>query len=288
MSAVSAVLGSLPSPSSNVLRLGPLRLHAYGLLIAIGVVVGVRWAERRWIRVGGVSGDIGALAVWAVPAGVIGARLYHVVTDYELYRRHLLRIFAVWDGGLGIPGGIAAGVITGVLVARSRRLPVGPLLDAVTPTLPLAQAIGRWGNWFNQELFGRPSTWPWAVRIDAVHRPAAFAEFTTFHPTFLYESMWNFAVVGLVLMVERHRLVRVGRLFAVYICGYAVGRLLMERLRIDFAHTFAGLRVNTWMSIISLLVAGGFVVAGRAKTDEVERSGVPELGTPEPPMDDPT
>lgn len=170
MSDASLVLGSIPSPSWNVLRLGPLRFHVYGLLIAIGAVVGVRWVDRRWARADGAPGDIASVAVWAVPAGVAGARLYHVVTDFQLYRHHLMRMFEVWDGGLGIPGGIAAGTFAGVLVARSRGLAVGLLLDAVTPALPLAQAIGRWGNWFNQELFGWPSTLPWALQIDAAHR----------------------------------------------------------------------------------------------------------------------
>ncbi len=139
-----------------------------------------------------------------------------------------------------------------------------PLLDGVAPALPLAQAIGRWGNWFNQELFGRPSTLPWAVRIDLAHRPAGLEAFATFQPTFLYESLWNLAVVGLVLLVERHARLKPGRLFAVYIAGYATGRFLVERLRIDYAHTIAGLRVNEWTSLVAFVVAIGFVVTGRA------------------------
>ena len=164
------IVGSIPSPPSNGIHIGPLELHAYGLMIALGVVIAARWADRRWQTRSGTPGVISSLAVWAVPAGVIGARIYHVVTDYELYTHHPLKAFAIWDGGLGIPGGIAAEVGMGLLVARRRGLAMGDLLDVVAPALALAQAIGRWGNWFNQELYGRPSTLPWAVKIDLAHR----------------------------------------------------------------------------------------------------------------------
>ena len=243
----------------------PLQLRFYGLTIAIGVIVAARFADRRWVRRGGSEGEIGRLAMWAVPAGVVGARLYHVITDYELYTNHPWRAFAIWDGGLGIPGGIFAGVIAGLVVARHRNLQLPPLLDSVAPALALAQAIGRWGNWFNQELFGRPSTLPWAVRIDAAHRPAGLEQFTTFHPTFLYESLWNLLVVGVVLLVEHNRLLRPGRLFAVYVAGYAVGRFFVERMRIDYAHTIAGLRVNEWISLLAAVGAAAFIITGRAE-----------------------
>ena len=260
-----SLLASIPSPPSNGIHIGPLQLRAYGLMIAVGVIVAARWSDRRWQTRTGTPGVVSSLAVWAVPAGVVGARLYHVITDYEIYTHNVLKAFAIWDGGLGIPGGIAAGVGTGVLVARHRGLPVGQLLDVVAPALPLAQAIGRWGNWFNQELFGRPSTLPWAVRIDLANRPAGFETFTTFQPTFLYESLWNLAVVAVVLLVERRRRLRPGRLFAVYIAGYASGRFGVERMRIDFAHTIAGLRVNEWMSILAFAVAIGFLACGRVR-----------------------
>jgi prolipoprotein diacylglyceryl transferase len=157
---------------------------------------------------------------------------------------------------------MAAGVIAGLVVARRRHLHLPGLLDSVAPVLPLAQAIGRWGNWFNQELFGRPSGLPWAVRIDLAHRPAGFEQFTSFHPTFLYESLWNLGVVGVVLLVGRSDRLRRGRLFAVYVAGYALGRFFVERMRIDFAHTIAGLRVNEWISVVAFVVAIGFVATG--------------------------
>ena len=280
---MSTLFGSIPSPPSNGLHIGPVQVHAYGLMIALGVIAAARWSDRRWESRTGDQGVVSSLAVWAVPAGVIGARLYHVVTDYELYTHHVWRAFAIWDGGLGIPGGIAAGVGTGLIVAKRRHLSTRVLLDVVAPALPVAQSIGRWGNWFNQELFGRPSTLPWAVRIDIAHRPVGFETFTTFQPTFLYESVWNLAVVGLVLFVERRHRLRPGRLFAVYIAGYAVGRFIVERLRIDYAHTIAGLRVNEWTSIIAFLVAIGFVVTGVARpaaASEIEPESEKSSATP--------
>lgn len=266
-----ALLASVPSPPSNGIHIGPLELHAYGLMIAIGVVVAARWADHRFEACSANAGVVSSLAVWAVPAGVLGARIYHVVTDYELYTHQPLRAFAIWDGGLGIPGGIAAGVGVGLFVAHRRGLPLALLLDVIAPALPLAQAIGRWGNWFNQELFGRPSTLPWAVRIDVAHRPAGLERFATFQPTFLYESLWNLAVVALVLLIERRHRLRPGRLFAVYIAGYAVGRFLVERMRIDYAHTIAGLRVNEWTSIVAFAGAMAFVLPGRLQRDHTSR-----------------
>lgn len=266
---MNSILGSIPSPPSNGIRVGPLEIHAYGLMIALGVIVAARWSDRRWQSRAGGAGVVSSLAVWAVPAGVIGARLYHVVTDYELYTHHVWRAFAIWDGGLGIPGGIVGGVAAGVVVAKRRGLSTRLLLDVVAPALPLAQSIGRWGNWFNQELFGRPSTQPWAVRIDPAHRPDGFEAFATFQPTFLYESVWNLALVGALLLVERRHRLRPGRLFGVYIAGYAVGRFLVERLRIDYAHTVAGLRVNEWTSLIAFVVSVVFVATGIDRQPEV-------------------
>jgi prolipoprotein diacylglyceryl transferase len=257
------LLAAIPSPPSNAVHLGPLQLRAYGLMIALGVIAAVYWGERRWAARGGHPGDISAIALWAVPAGILGARLYHVVTDYELYTHDPWRAFAIWDGGLGIPGGIAAGVLAGYVVARRRHLPIPPLLDTVAPTLPLAQAIGRWGNWFNQELYGRPTSLPWAVHIDPAHRPVGLEHIATYHPTFLYESLWNLALVGIILLVERSHRLRPGRLFAVYVAGYALGRFFIERLRIDYAHTIAGLRVNEWVSLVLFVAATIAIATGR-------------------------
>jgi prolipoprotein diacylglyceryl transferase len=258
----------LPSPSSGQIHLGPIPLRAYGLAIALGVYAAVVVSGRRYRHRGGDPELITAIAIWAVPAGIIGARLYHVVTDYELYTHHWIGAFEIWDGGLGIWGGIALGTLVGAWVARRRRAPVGPLLDIVAPALPLAQAIGRWGNWFNQELFGRPSKLPWALRIDVAHRPARYVQYSTFQPTFLYEFLWDLAVVAIVLWVERHVRLRSGYLFAVYVAAYTFGRFWIESLRSDFAHRFLGLRLNDWTSIIVFAVAIGFLVRGRRRVGE--------------------
>jgi prolipoprotein diacylglyceryl transferase len=216
------------------------------------VAAAVVLAQRRWVARGGDPGDITALAMWAVPAGVVGARIYHVITDPQLFRGRWLHVFAVWEGGLGIPGGIAAGVIVGAFVAHHRGLPIPPLLDTVAPALALAQAIGRGGNWFNQELFGGPTTLPWALHVNRSQRPEGYEQFATFHPTFLYESLWNLGLVAVLLIIDRRLHLRPGRLFVVYVGGYAAGRLWVEGLRIDPANRLGPLRVNEWVSIALL------------------------------------
>jgi prolipoprotein diacylglyceryl transferase len=249
-------LASIPSPGSN--RLGPL--HMYGLMIAIGVVAAVEVGRARWKARGGNPDDVYAIAFWAVPAGLIGARLYHVITDWDrLYSGGRWQdAFKIWEGGLGIPGGMAAGIATGVWVAHRRgwRLSVG--LDALIPGIALAQAIGRIGNWWNQELFGRPTSLPWGIEIDAAHRPTEFIGSSTFQPTFLYEMLWNLALFGFLIWIDRKRTLRPGNVLPLYVGGYFLGRLWVEALRIDTASEILGLRVNIWMSILGI---GAAVVA---------------------------
>lgn len=252
---------AIPSPPWDSISLGPLQLRAYGLMIALGVVAAAWIAKRRWAARGGDPADISAIAVWAVPAGLVGARLYHVATDLHRFRGRWWSVPAIWEGGLGIPGGIAAGVLVGVWVARRRELAVGPLLDAVAPALPVAQAIGRLGNWFNQELYGRPTDLPWGLRIDPEHRPAGLADVATYHPTFLYEALWNLALAALLVWVGRRWDPRPGQLFAGYVAGYAAGRLWVEALRIDPATDVLGIRINIWVSAVVLVVAGAVIVA---------------------------
>ena len=246
---VAHVLGSIPSPARGVFYLGPLPLHAYGICIALGVVVAVRVAERRWEQRGHARKDVADIAVWLVIAGVLGARLYHVVTDYELYTHDPVKALFIWDGGLGIWGGVAAGAIAVVVLARRRGFDTLALMDALAPGVVLAQAIGRWGNYFNQELFGRPTSLPWAVEIDAAHRPAAYSRFSTFQPTFLYESSWCLAIFGVLVVLERRFKFRKGQTMALYIALYTAGRFVFENMRSDFAHTIGGLRINAWMSL---------------------------------------
>jgi len=275
-----AFVASIPSPSRGVVYLGPLPLRAYALCILAGVFAAVALAGRRWVDRGGAEGTIADLAVWAVPAGLVGARLYHVVTDNQLYRDDPLGAFKIWEGGLGIWGGVAAGVGVGLWFARRRHVNLGVLLDVVAPAIPLAQAIGRWGNWFNQELFGRPTSLPWGLRID--DPPSPYAPGTTFHPTFLYESLWCLLVVALVLAVERRHRLRPGRLFAVYVAAYSFGRFWFEWLRIDPAHRFWGLRLNDWTSVVVFVAALAVVVTGRRRPNETydETAGGPEADPP--------
>jgi len=249
------LLASIPSPPGNGISIGPLELRAYGLAIAFGVLAAVEIARRRWAAQGGDPDVIGELAVWAVPAGFVGARLYHVITDWHRFDDAPLDVLKVWEGGLGIPGGILAGVVVGVLVARRRGHHVAGLMDAVAPALPVAQAIGRLGNWFNQELFGRPTDLPWGLEIDLAKRPEGYERFDTFHPTFLYEALWNLALAGLLVWLGRRRPMRPGQLFALYVAGYGLGRLWVESLRIDEATRIAGVRVNIWVSGLTLVVA---------------------------------
>jgi prolipoprotein diacylglyceryl transferase len=258
---VIPILASIPSPSDNAIKIGGLELRAYGLAIALGVVAAVWIARRRWAARGGDPDDISRIALWAVLAGLIGARLYHVLTDLDRFEGRWLHVFAVWEGGLGIPGGLIAGVGTGAFVAHRRGLPVAQLLDVVAPALPVAQAIGRLGNWFNQELFGRPTDLPWGLEIDPAHRPAGYLNVATFHPTFLYEALWNLALAGGLVLWERHHPnSRPGRLFAFYVAGYAVGRAWVEALRIDPAAHLFGVRWNIWMSFIAFVGAVGWLV----------------------------
>ena len=265
----TGLLGAIPSPSGNSISVGPLDLRAYGLMIALGVLAAVMWSQRRMAARGGDPEDIAALSMWAVPAGLIGSRLYHVATDWRSFMGRWEDVPAVWQGGLGIPGGLMAGVLVGVLVARRRGLTMAAAMDVVIPTLPVAQAIGRWGNWFNQEVFGRPTDLPWALEIDAVHRPAAHLDAATFHPTFLYEGLWNVALAVVLVRVERRGILRPGYIVALWVFGYGLGRLWVEALRVDAASLIAGVRVNTWMALVAILVGGAVAWTGRILTGAI-------------------
>jgi len=260
------LLAALPSPPDNVIDLGPLSIRAYGLAIGLGVIAAVSIARRRWSARGNDPDDITTIATWSVPAGLVGARLYHVVTDLDRFRGDWVDVFAIWKGGLGIPGGLLVGAVTGAIVARRRGISVPDVLDAVAPAIPVAQAIGRLGNWFNQELFGRPTDLPWGLEIDPEHRPDEFLQQPTFHPTFLYEGLWNLSLALLLVVLSRRRALRPGQLFTLYVGGYALGRLWVEALRVDEATTIGGVRVNILVSLVALLAATtvAFVRRGRA------------------------
>jgi prolipoprotein diacylglyceryl transferase len=269
-SAIAGVLSSIPSPSSGSISIGPMTFNAYGLMIALGVIAAVMITGRRFARLGiGTREDVTSIGLWAVPAGVIGGRLYHVLTDWSSFDGRRGDMFKVWEGGLGIWGGIAIGVLVGLW--RVKKMGIDPLmaLTAVAPALPVAQAIGRWGNWFNQELFGKPTDLPWALEISDMKTIAAgYPPGTTFHPTFLYESIGCLLLAGLLLVIERRVALRPGRLFAAYVAGYTAMRFFIEGLRIDRAHEIAGLRFNQWVSLVVFTISIAILVRGRVRPSD--------------------
>jgi prolipoprotein diacylglyceryl transferase len=278
----------LPSPSQGVWHLGPIPIRGYALCIILGVVVAVWLGERRWVARGGQRGQVSDIAIWAVPFGLVGGRLYHVVTDPANYfgaHGEPIRALYVWQGGLGIWGAIALGGVGAWIGCRRMGLRLPPMADALAPGIVVAQAIGRWGNWFNQELFGRPTTLPWALEIDPEHRQSLdpeYRRFETFHPTYLYEFGWNLGVAALVIWADRRFRLGHGRAFALYVMGYTAGRGWIEYLRIDAveADDVFGLRLNVWTSIIVFaLAAAYFVVVGRIRRGREENL---RRDTPEP------
>jgi phosphatidylglycerol---prolipoprotein diacylglyceryl transferase len=244
-----AAPASIPSPSENIVHLGPVPLHMYGLMLAIGILVAVRVAETRWVRRGHSAKEFSDIVIWIVVAGVIGARVYHVITDYQLFTDDWLKAFKIWEGGLGIWGAVVGGAIAAVILTRRRHLDLGDLLDCIAPGLLFAQAIGRWGNWFNQELFGAPTTLPWGLEIDMANRPHGYTQYATFQPTFLYESLYCLALGLALIWIDHHFQLKKFQLFAMYCMGYTAGRFVFEEMRIDPAHTIGPLRLNAWVSI---------------------------------------
>ena len=270
---------SFPSPAEGVWHLGPLPLRAYALCIIAGIVLAVWLGEKRWVARGGRAGDVTEIATWMVPFGIIGGRIYHVITTPDAYfgtGGRPLHALYIWEGGLGIWGAIAFGGVGAWIGCRRRGIPLPAFADALAPGIVLAQAVGRLGNYFNQELFGRPTDLPWAVTIDAAHRPEGYLDQATYHPTFLYELLWNVGVAVLVIWADRRFRLGHGRAFALYVAAYTVGRFWIEGLRIDPAHDFLGLRINEWTSVLVFLGAVAYVVIsarkhpGRETPEELE------------------
>ncbi len=304
----------IPSPSQGVWHLGPLPIRGYALCIILGVVVAIWIGERRWSERGGTRGQVSDIAIWAVPFGLVGGRLYHVITDPARYfgtDGDPVSVLYVWQGGLGIWGAVALGGVGAWIGCRRYGIRLPPMADALAPGIVVAQAIGRWGNWFNQELFGKPSTLPWALEIDPAHRAdlaPRYQDVATFHPTFLYECIWDLGAAGLVVWADRRFRLGHGRAFALYVMAYTAGRVWIEYLRIDpvEANDVFGLRLNVWTSII--VFAGGlayFLLVGRrhpGREESVWREGrgpgpaspvpasaaeIPALEAPDDPADDP-
>jgi prolipoprotein diacylglyceryl transferase len=255
----------IPSPEQGVWHLGPFPIRAYALCIIAGIVVAVWLGDRRWRARGGRAGQVGDIAIWAVPFGIVGGRLYHVITDNGNYfgaGRNPVAALYIWQGGLGIWGAIALGGVGAYIGARREGVLFPPLADALAPGIALAQAVGRWGNYFNQELFGRPTTLPWALKIDPAHRPPGYEQYATFQPTFLYESIWDVGVALLVIWADRRFRLGHGRAFALYVAAYCAGRGWIEYLRIDpvEANDVFGLRLNVWTSIVLFVLSVGYFV----------------------------
>ena len=281
------VAESIPSPSSGVWHLGPVPIRGYALAIILGIVASIWIGERRWQARGGRPGEVQDLAVWAVPFGLVGGRLYHVATDHERYfgaAGDPWQILYVWRGGLGVWGSIAFGAVGAIIAARRRGMRIGPMVDALAPGLLVAQAIGRWGNWFNQELFGKPTDLPWALEIDPEHRPPGYETDATFHPTFLYECIWNLGMFGLLIALDRRFKFGHGRMLALYVMAYTLGRGWIEMLRIDTVelNDVHGLRFNVWTSIVLFAVAAIYFVVSLRLRPGQEESVYDERRGPQP------
>jgi prolipoprotein diacylglyceryl transferase len=272
---VSFSLASIPSPSSGVVDLGPVSFHMYGVTLLVAIAACVALTGVRWVRLGGDWDLVLRVAVWGVAAGIVGARLYHVVTSWDEVPDEWWGPFAVWKGGLGVWGGILFGVLVGALVLRRAGESVRLMLDAAAPGLLLAQGIGRIGNWWNQELFGKPTDLPWALEIDPGNRPDDYLQYATFHPTFLYELLYDVLMAGLLLVVGARFRIRPPALFALYVSLYTFGRFFEELLRIDPAHHIAGLRLNAWVSIVVFVASTAFFVWWQFLRREREEAPAP-------------
>ncbi len=265
--AAVAVAAGIPSPSQAVWHLGPFPLRAYAFAILLGIAAAVVLTRRRWAARGGDPETVLDITYWAVPFGIVGGRIYHVLSSPDAYfgpGGDPVRALYVWEGGLGIWGAVAFGAVGAWIGCRRAGVRLAPFADALAPGLLVAQAIGRLGNWFNQELFGGPTTLPWGLQIDEAHLPAGFEPGTLFHPTFLYELVWNLAAAALLIWLDRRFRLGHGRVFWLYVAFYTAGRLWIELLRIDPAETVLGLRLNVWTSVVvglGALVA--FVLVGR-------------------------
>jgi phosphatidylglycerol---prolipoprotein diacylglyceryl transferase len=256
--------GYIPSPSSGLVRIGSLSIHLYGLTLLVAILLCVWMTTVRWRAAGGDSDLVVRVAVWGVAFGIIGARAYHDITSWnEVPTPKWEGVFEIWKGGLGVWGGILLGTLAGVVVVRRAGQSATAFMDATAPGLLLAQGIGRIGNWWNQELYGKPTTLPWGLKIDLAHRaglPLQYLNASAYHPTFLYELLWDLAGVALLLWLSRRRRFRPPALFALYVAYYCFGRFFEELLRIDPSHHFLGLRLNAWVTVVLFVAASAFFV----------------------------
>lgn len=264
---LASVPASIPSPSTGTLQIGPLYLHAYGLIMVLAMALSAWVTYVRYGRRGGPKDLVYEVVLWAIPLGIVGARTWHVLThpwDYFGADNNPVTVLYIWQGGMAIFGGILFGALGAFIAVKRGGQRLGPLADSLAPGLLLAQALGRWGNYFNQELYGSATTLPWGLEIDAQHLPDGYAEGTLFHPTFLYECLANLIFAGLLIWLDRKVRFKSGQVFALYLVCYGLTRICMEYLRLDVSGTFLGIRTNAWAAIgcvlLGLIV---FVVAGK-------------------------
>ena len=268
----------IPSPSVSSFSVGPLTIHFYALCIITGIAAAIWIGRKRYANLGGNPDDVSEVAIWAVPFGIIGGRIYHVITSPSQYfgsNGNPIDALRIWEGGLGIWGAISLGAVGAYLYFRTHKTSLNfrQLLDSLAPGVIVAQAIGRIGNYFNQEVFGKPTELPWGLEIDSVNRPNGFESYSTFHPTFLYELLWCLVVA--VLLIKLPGVLKLitskqGDVFALYILGYTAGRVWIETLRIDEANLILGLRLNIWVSLIVLITASAYLIASKRRGNTKE------------------
>ena len=268
----------IPSPSLSSFSVGPLTIHFYALCIITGIAAAIWIGRKRYANLGGNPDDVSEVAIWAVPFGIIGGRIYHVITSPAQYfgaNGNPVDALRIWEGGLGIWGAISLGAVGAYLYFRTHKTTLNfrQLLDSLAPGVVVAQAIGRVGNYFNQEVFGKPTELPWGLEIDPVNRPDGFESYATFHPTFLYELLWCLVVAVLLIKLPgflKQIASKQGDIFALYILGYTLGRVWIESLRIDEANLILGLRLNIWVSLIVLITASAYLIASKRRGNTKE------------------
>ena len=268
----------IPSPSLSSFSVGPLTIHFYALCIITGIAVAIWIGRKRYANLGGNPDDVSEVAIWAVPFGIIGGRIYHVITSPSQYfgaNGNPIDALRIWEGGLGIWGAISLGAVGAYFYFRTHKTSLNfrQLLDSLAPGVVVAQAIGRIGNYFNQEVFGKPTDLPWGLEIDPVNRPNGFESYSTFHPTFLYELLWCLVVAALLIKlpgVLKQITSKQGDVFALYIFGYTAGRVWIENLRIDEANLILGLRLNIWVSLVVLITASAYLIASKRRGNTKE------------------
>jgi prolipoprotein diacylglyceryl transferase len=269
----------IPSPSISGFHIGPLDIHFYALMYLVGIALAIMITRRRWRAVGGDPDLVGDVAIWAVPAGIVGGRIYFDITTPMDIPHHWYGVFAVWSGGLGIWGGIALAAVVGAWRVRRAGANVAQFMEAVAPALLVAQAVGRIGNYFNKELFGKPTSLPWGLQIPFGFRPPGYTQFTTFQPSFLYELIFDLALAAALVWLGHHRRIRPPGLFALYVAGYSAYRIFEETIRIDSSAHFLGLRLNMYIAIALTIV--GLVWFARSQRGKPAEAGAgPAEGGP--------